>query len=90
MNSAPIVITVDEIKPQRTGVDGGHYYVRGRGQAEPHGMVDVFVYFQTKELERAFEASHKGNPVRFHSQRWEFLPAVGLSLWDVAEWTETA
>lgn len=90
MNSAPIGITVSEIKPQRNGADGGHYYLRGRGQIEPHGTVDVYVYFQTKELEKAFEASYKGKPVHLRSQRWEFLSAVGLSLWDVAEWTEAA
>ncbi|CAA9416940.1 MAG: hypothetical protein AVDCRST_MAG74-2694 [uncultured Pyrinomonadaceae bacterium] len=37
-------------------------------------------------MEREFKRKFKKGAFEFVSLRWNFIPEIGLSLWDVIEW----
>ena len=81
-----ITLEVSNIKFLSNGSDGGHVYVRGRGEFRVHGEIDVYAHFENKLMEREFQDRYQGGSVRFSSSRWDFMKEIGLSLWDVDEW----
>ncbi len=81
-----IKVLADSIKFLSTGNDGGHIYVRGKGTYKNYDIVDIYAHFYTKQMEQEFKGEFKNGIVEFVSSRWEFIPEIGLSLWDVTEW----
>ena len=81
-----LTLRLTGIKFLGTGMDGGHTYIRGKGSYDGEPAVDVYVHFATTELEDAFQSAFTGGDIEVRSPRWDVLPAIGLSLWEVAEW----
>lgn len=81
-----IKVQANNIKFLSTGSDGGHIYVRGKGEFEDYGIVDIYAYFSTKEMEKEFEQKFKVGTYEFVSTRWDFMKEIGLSLREVFEW----
>ena len=46
--ASAITVKANNIKFLSTGSDGGHIYVRGKGEFDRHGAIDTYVYFATK------------------------------------------
>ena len=81
----PSTILLNSVRILRTGADGGHLYLKGRGAIAPHGEVDVYAYFKDKDAERKFESSFTGQCVKVTSADWTFTPTIGVGIRDV-EW----
>ena len=81
-----ITVHANNIKFLSNGSDGGHIYVRGEGEFEDYGIVDIYAHFATKEMEKDFEDKFKQGTFEFTSTRWDFMKEIGLSLWEVIDW----
>ncbi len=81
-----ITVQADNIKFLSTGADGGHIYVKGNGEFENHGIIDIYAHFSTKEMEKEFKQEFKDGTYEFVSTRWDFMREIGLSLWEVIQW----
>ena len=84
--ASTITVRANDIKFLSTGADGGHIYVRGKGEFEDDGVVDVYAHFSSKEMEKEFKQKFKDGTYEFVSTRWDFMKEIGLSLWEVIEW----
>ena len=81
-----VKVQVWDIRFLSTGADGGHIYLRGTGLYESHGVVDVYVHSNDKELETRFRDSYHGGVYEFSASRFDFLKEIGLSLWNCHSW----
>jgi hypothetical protein len=75
------------VKILRTGADGGHLYIRGRGELSEHGECDVYVYFRSKEEERMFESQFSGQSVVVEANTVEFTRGIGGSVREIVSWS---
>jgi hypothetical protein len=71
------------VKILRTGADGGHLYIRGRGELPGHGECDVYAYFCSKDEERAFEGEFSGQSVVVEADPVEFTSGIGGSIGEI-------
>ena len=81
-----ITARADNIEFRSSGSDGGHIYVRGRGEFGDYGIVYIYAHFANKEMEKEFKEKFKGGTYEFVSIRWDYMKEIGLSLWEVVEW----
>lgn len=64
----------------RTGADGGHAYIKGRGLVPGHGETDIYAYFGTREAEAQFVAAFRGEDVTVTTESLEFVRGMGAYL----------
>jgi len=76
-----------EVKILRTGADGGHLYIKGRGEVPGQGECDIYAYFASKQKEREFERLFTGQPVVIEGQTLEFTHGIGGSMRQIMAWT---
>jgi len=74
------------VKVLPTGADGGHIYIRGRGELSDYGECDVYAYFCSKEEERTFERQFSGQSVVIQADAVEFTPGIGGSVREILSW----
>ena len=82
-------LKLSNVKILRTGADGGHLYIRGRGQLPEHGECDVYAYFRSKEEERTFESQFSGQSVVVEADAVEFTRGIGGSVREIVSWRLT-
>lgn len=82
-------LLVSAVKILRTGTDGGHLYICGRGEFPSHGECDVFAYFCSKEEERRFDSQFSGQSVILEFDDWEFTRGIGASIQEIVSWRFT-
>jgi hypothetical protein len=70
-------IDVSAIEVVRTGADGGHLYIKGRGIVPGHGLCEVCAFFCSREEELRFEGQFRGHDVIIVAQSIEFTPGIG-------------
>ena len=70
----------------KTGVDGGHLYIKGRGEAGGEGECDIYAHFRTKKEEREFESQFNGQDVVIVAESLEFTRGVGGSVNEILSW----
>jgi hypothetical protein len=75
-----------EIQVLRTGADGGHLYLKGRGHAAEVGPCDVYAYFGSRTDERQFEMEFKGQNITVEASGMTFNPGIGGSINEVLAW----
>jgi hypothetical protein len=76
-------IHLSAVKIFRTGADGGHLYIRGRGELPQHGEGDFYAYFRSKEEERTFENPFSGQQVIVEAGVVEFTRGIGGSVREI-------
>jgi len=69
-----------------TGADGGHLYIRGRGEVPEQGECDIYAYFRSKEEERDFERQFSGQPLTIEADSVEFTRGIGGSIREIRSW----
>jgi hypothetical protein len=79
-------LQLSAVKILRTGTDGGHLYIRGRGELSSHGECDVYAYFRSKEDERIFESQFSGQSVILEADAVEFTRGLGGSVRKIVSW----
>ncbi len=79
-------LQLSAVKILRTGADGGHLYVSGRGELPDQGACDVYVFFRTKDEERIFEHQFSGQSVVIETDSVEFAPSVGGVVREMVSW----
>jgi len=77
------------VKILRTGADGGHLYIRGRGELPEHGECDVYAYFPSRDEERRFESRFSGQSVVVEADAVEFTRGIGGSVREIVSWRLT-
>jgi hypothetical protein len=82
----PTSLHLSEVRILRTGADGGHLYIRGRGDVPHHGECDVYAYFASKDEERSFERQFSGQPVVVEADAVEFTRGIGASVREILFW----
>ena len=73
----------------RTGADGGHLSIRGRGELPAHGECDVYACFRTKTDEQDFERQFSGQSVVIEADAVEFTRGIGGSVREIISWRLT-
>jgi hypothetical protein len=82
-------LQLSAVKILRTGADGGHLYICGRGQLPSHGECDVYAYFRSKEEEHTFEQHFSGQGVVVEADAVEFTRGIGGSVREIVSWRLT-
>ena len=82
-------LQLSAVKILRTGADGGHLYIRGRGELPAHGECDVYAYFRTKTEEQDFEQQFSGQSVVVEADAVEFTRGIGGSVREIVSWRLT-
>ena len=75
-----------EIQILRTGVDGGHLYLKARGHAAEVGACDIYAYFGSRTDEQKFEREFAGQNITVEASEMTFNPGVGASINRVLAW----
>ena len=79
-------LQLSAVRILRTGADGGHLYIRGRGVLPDHGECDVYAYFRTKMEEQEFERQFSGQSVLVDADAVEFTRGIGGSVREIISW----
>jgi hypothetical protein len=79
-------VHLSEVKILRTGADGGHLYIKGRGEVPGQGECDIYAYFPSKQEEHEFERQFAGQPVVIEAQTLEFTRGIGGSVRQIVSW----
>ena len=66
---------------RKTGPDGGHLYIKGRGAVQDHDPGDLYAFFGSREEELKFESQFRGQDLRVTAYSVEFTPGIGTILW---------
>jgi|SRR5579863_2128636 len=74
-----IVLSAVEIR--RTGFDGGHLYIKGRGAVGHYGQSDVYAFFGSRAEELNFDSQFRGQDLRITAHSIEFTAGIGVTLW---------
>ena len=69
-----------------TGIDGGHTYIKGRGDVPGEGEQDIYAYFDSKEVERDFESKFAGQSVVIDGDSLEFTPSHSTAIRHIISW----
>jgi hypothetical protein len=72
-----MTVHLSAVRILRTGADGGHLYIRGRGEVPGEGDSDIFAYFKTKKEERDFERQFVGQSIVVEAPAIEFTRGMG-------------
>jgi hypothetical protein len=70
-------IQLSSVKLLSTGVDGGHYYLRGRGVVN-HEDTDVYVLFWSRETENEILERFTGQSVTVACSSFSSVPGIGV------------
>ena len=79
-------VRLTQVKILRNGADGGHLYVKGRGEVPGEGEQDIYAYFDSKEEERDFEHQFTGQPVVIDGDSLEFTPSHSTAIQHIISW----
>jgi hypothetical protein len=79
-------LKLSEVKILRTGADGGHLYICGRGELPDHGECEVCAFFRTKIDEQDFERQFCGQSVVVDADAIEFTHGIGGSIREIVSW----
>ena len=80
-------IVIRAVEFRRTGVDGGHLYLKGTCNLPEHGETDVYAYFRSRRAELRFERVYSGGPITVETKSVTFNPGTGASIREIAKWT---
>jgi|JI10StandDraft_1071094.scaffolds.fasta_scaffold268192_3 hypothetical protein len=75
-----------EIQILRTGVDGGHLYLKARGHAGELGICDIYAYFGSRTDEQKFEKEFAGQNITVEASDMTLNSGVGASINEVLAW----
>jgi len=75
-----VTFKIVNIKILKTGVDGGHLYLKAKTQFQNENEVDAYCYFKDKIDEKTFENEWGGQDLSVTSSNYEFTKGVGLSI----------
>ena len=75
-----------EVQILRTGVDGGHLYLKARGYAAEFGICDIYAYFGSRTDEKKFEEEFSGQNITVEASDMTLNPGVGASINRVLTW----
>jgi hypothetical protein len=81
-----IPIYLSAVKTLETGMDGGHLYIKGRGDVPGQGECDIYAHFRTKKEEREFESQFNGQNVVIVAESLEFTRGIGGSVNKILSW----
>jgi len=81
-----MTVHLSAVKILRNGADGGHLYIRGRGEVPGEGDSDIFAYFKTKEEERNFERQFAGQSVVVEAPSLELTRGMGGTVREIISW----
>ena len=81
-----MTVHLSAVKILRTGADGGHLYIRGRGEVPSHGEQDIYAYFKSKEDERDFERQFTSQSVIVEASSLDFAPSHATAIRDMISW----
>jgi hypothetical protein len=79
-------VHLSAVKILHTGADGGHLYIRGRGEVPGEGETDIYAYFSSKEEERDFERQFTGQLVVVEARSLEFTRGQGGAVREIISW----
>ena len=79
-------IHLSAVKTLETGFDGGHLYIRGRGEVPGQGECDIYAHFRTKKGEAEFERQFAGQDVVIVAEALEFTRGIGGSVRKILSW----
>jgi hypothetical protein len=82
-----MTVHLSGVKILRTGADGGHLYLKGRGEVPGEGDSDIFAYFKTKEAEHDFERQFSGQSVVVEAPALEFTRGMGGAVREILSWS---
>jgi hypothetical protein len=80
------LVHLSAVEILRTGADGGHLYIKGRGMMPGHGECDIYAYFKSKEKERSFERQFSGRSMSIEAKSLEFTRGIGGSIREIGSW----
>jgi hypothetical protein len=81
-----MTIHLSGVKILSTGADGGHLYIRGRGEVPGQGEQDIYAYFNSKEEERDFERQFTSQSVIVEASSLEFAPSHSAAIRGLISW----
>ena len=81
-------ILIRAVEFRRTGVDGGHLYLKGTCTLPGHGETDVYAYFRSRRAELRFERLYSGGRITVETKSVAFNPGTGASIREIAKWKE--
>ena len=82
-------LQLSDVKILRTGAEGGHLYIRGRGELPDHGDCEIYAYFRTKTEEQDFERQFSGQSVIVEADAVDFTRGIGGSVREIVSWKLT-
>jgi hypothetical protein len=74
-------IDLSAVEIRRTGFDGGHRYIKGRGAVGHYGLCDVYAIFCSRSEELNFDNQFRGQDLRITAQSIEVTAGIGVTLW---------
>ena len=79
-------IRLTHVKLLGTGIDGGHTYIKGRGDVPGIGEQDIYAYFKTTQEEDDFERQFSGQSVVIDGDSLEFTPSHSTAIRQIVSW----
>ena len=81
-----MTVHLSAVKILRTGADGGHLYLKGRGEVPGEGEQDIYAYFKSKEEERDFEQQFTSQSVIVEASSFDTAPSHATAIRHIISW----
>jgi hypothetical protein len=79
-------VRLSQVTILRNGADGGHLYIKGRGDVPNEGEQDIYAYFNSKEEERDFDRQFEGQAVVIDGDSLEFTRSHSTAIRRIISW----
>ena len=79
-------IHLTQVSVLATGIDGGHTYIKGRGDVPGEGEQDIYAYFKSAEEEVDFERRFAGQPLVIEGDSLEVTPSHSAAIRCIISW----